>query len=136
MFSFIYVFISSCFHFFRCFRVFSLLITFVHFTLHCFFTVCQVLHFCVVELQVLQIWKGVFYSQAFFNLHSFLLFARLACGRQFCLEGCRSSHWASKHRLGPSVCLNHTDFVNYMINRELHSNLSKYVDKLPVERVW
>ena len=26
--------------------------------------------------------------------------------QQFSLEGCRASHWGSKHRPGPSVCLN------------------------------
>ena len=30
--------------------------------------------------------------------------------RQFFLEGSRTSHWGSKHRPRPSVCLNHTVF--------------------------
>ena len=66
--------------------------------------------------RVLQIWESVFYSQAFFTLQSFPTFGTTWFYQgfhgswQFFLEGCRASHWGSKHRPSPSVCLNHTVF--------------------------
>ena len=68
-----------------------------------------------VLLWVLRVWESVFYSQAFFTLHSFLTFDTTCFyqgfpgSRQFFLEGCRVSHWGSKHP-DPSVYLNHTVF--------------------------
>ena len=108
------------------FQMFSLLIAFAHFT-NFLFPDCQVLRFCVLVLQVLWIWDSFFCSQVFFTFHSFPTFATVpqvlqiwesffllsdifsfpAFG-QFCLEGCRASHWGSKHKRDPSVCLNHT----------------------------
>ena len=66
--------------------------------------------------RVLRIWENVFPSPVFFTLHSFPTFGTTCFyqgfpgSRQFFLEGCRAIHWCSKHRSGPSVCLNHTVF--------------------------
>ena len=62
-------------------------------------------------------WRKLFYSQAFFTLHSFPTFCTTICfyqdfprSLQFFLQGCRASQWGSKRRPGPSVCLNHIVF--------------------------
>ena len=47
--------------------------------------------------QVLRIWEIVFYSQAFFTLHSPLLLSRLPWGRQFNLKGSRASRRHFSH---------------------------------------
>ena len=47
--------------------------------------------------RVLRIWESIFYSQAFFTLHSFLLVSRPPWGRQFNLKVSRVSCWFSKH---------------------------------------
>ena len=123
------LFISSYFHFFlfSFLRMLLLLIAFVHFTVPSLFFK----YFVFVLLpRVLRISGSVFYSQAFFTLHSFLLLSRLPWSQQICLEDCRTSHWGSKHRPGPSVCLGYTLLSNCVISRELYVNLSKYVDKL------
>ena len=81
------------------------------------------------------------FERTFFTLMHFLpytpsqhlaqpAFIKASLGWQFSFEGCRVSHWRLKHRLNPSVCLNHTVFGNYMISRKLYLNLSKYFDKL------
>ena len=128
--------ISSSFHFFLFpfFHVFVSSDVFMVgciFSLHCFFTFFQYFVFVLLP-RVLRIWECIFYSQAFFTLHSLLLLWRLPWDCHFYLEGCRASHWGSKHRHGPSVCLNHTVLGNYMISSELHLNLSKFIDKLLV----
>ena len=113
-----------CFHcliliFTSVFWMFSLLIAFFHVTsflyLDCFFpAIHQVLHFCVVVPRVLQIWESLFYPQVLFTLHYFPKFGTTCFyqgfpgSRQFFLEGCRASHWGSKHRLDQFVCLKHT----------------------------
>ena len=51
---------------------------------------------------------------------------------QLLLEYCRVSYCGSKHRLRPSVCLNHAVFSIYMISKKPYVKLSKYVDKLLV----
>ena len=57
-----------------------------------------------------------FFAQGFFTLPSFPTFATTCFYQgfpgspQFFLEGCRASHWGSKHRPGPSVCFNQTAF--------------------------
>ena len=106
VFSFLFVFISYCFHFFFFFShyrfhffLFSFLLVFSSFrfrSFRCFFTVALL-------PQVLRIWESVFYSQTFFILHSFLRSSRLPWDWQFSLEGCRTSHWGSKHRPVPSI---------------------------------
>ena len=68
-------------------------------------------------LQVLQIWESVFYSQAFFALHSFLLLSRPPWGRQFTLKVSRASCWSAKHSYGPTICLNHSNQQNSYTNR-------------------
>ena len=60
--SFLHVFISSCFHFFK----FS------------FFYMSLLLIAFVMLSRVLRIWENVFYSQAFFTLHSFMFLSRLS----------------------------------------------------------
>ena len=57
--------------------------------------------------RVVRIWEGVFYSQALFTLHSFLLVSRSPRGRQFNLNVSRASCWPSKHSPGSNICLNH-----------------------------
>ena len=57
--------------------------------------------------RVLRIWESVFYSQAFFTLHSFLLFSRLPWKPAFNLKITRVSSWSSKHSPGWTICLNH-----------------------------
>ena len=42
---------------------------------------------------VLRIWESLFYSQAFFALHSFLLVSRPPWGRKFNLNISRASRW-------------------------------------------
>ena len=59
--------------------------------------------------RVLRIWESVFYSRAFFTLHSFLLVSRHPWGRQFNLKVSRPSCWSSKHSPGPAICLNHNN---------------------------
>ena len=118
-----YAFVSSCFH--------LLMFSGAFFAdcispLHCFFTVCQVLRFSAVVTRVLRIWEIVFY------LTLLPAFFKAFLGQQLCLEGCRASHWGSKHRLGPSVSLNRTLFGNCMISREIYLNYSKYSEKLLV----
>ena len=59
---------------------------------------------------------GIFYAQAFFALCSLLtidttcFYQGFPGSRQFFFEGCRFSHWGSKHRPGLLVCLNLTMF--------------------------
>ena len=66
--------------------------------------------------RVLRIWKSIFYSQSFFTLLSFPTFGTICFYQgfpgslQFFLESCRTSHWGSKHRPDPSICLNQTVF--------------------------
>ena len=124
MFSFLHVFIySGVFKRFHCWS---------HLFTSLFLYSLSVFRFCAILS--LRIWESAFYSEAFFVLHSFLLLSNLLWGCRFFLEGFRSSHWGSKHRIGPSVCLNHTVFGNYVISRELCLNLSKYVDILPLRK--
>ena len=61
-------------------------------------------HLVILPWQ-LRIWESVFYSQAFFTLHSFLLVSRPPWGRQFNLTSC----WSSKHSSGPAICLNNSN---------------------------
>ena len=76
--------------------------------------------FCLILLptfakvpQVLWIWENFFYPETFFNLHSFPTFGTTCFyhgfpgSRHFFHEGCRASHWGSKHRSSPYLCLNH-----------------------------
>ena len=109
LFSFLLVFISSCFRFFRCF----------YYWLH----LC-----CYCECYGFE--KEFFTFRRFLSYTPFLFLSRLPWSRSYSLEGCRASHWDSKHRPRPYFCLNNTRFSNYMINREFYLNLSKYVDKL------
>ena len=127
-------FISSCFRFFMFWFLMSLLlIAFVCFTVSLLFVRYFIF---VLLLRVLQIREIVFYSQTFFTLDSFLLLSSFPCGQLFCLEGCRASHWGSKHRPGPFVCLNHTVFSNYMISRELYLNCHNMLISYLWRRVW
>ena len=79
--------------------------------------------FCLILLptfakvpQVLRIWENFFYPETFFNLHSFPTFGTTCFyhgfpgSRHFFHEGCRASHWGSKHRPSPYLCLNHILF--------------------------
>ena len=128
MFSFLLIFISSCFRFVRRFYCWLHLFTslFLHYLSGTSFLCCY--H------------ESYGFGRAFFTLRivfftlfwHHLLLSRLHLGRRFCLEGCRASHWGWKHRLSPPVYLNHTVFSNYMISREFFLNLSKHVDKLLV----
>ena len=43
--------------------------------------------------------------------HNLLFFQGFPGSRQSFLEVCRIFHWCSKHKPGPSVCLNHTVFI-------------------------
>ena len=128
MFFLLDVFISSCFHFFRRFWVFSLLVAFVHFTVSSLFLYCC----CYCECYG--------FEKAFFTLRCFFNLTLLSCFYQG-FPGASSSalkvagwNWGSKHRPDPSVCLNHTVFGSYMINRELYLNSPKYGDKLIVAK--
>ena len=59
------------------------------------------------------VWENFFYPETFFNLHSFPTFGTTCFyqgfrgSRHFFHEGCRASHWGSKHRSSPYLCLNH-----------------------------
>ena len=59
--------------------------------------------------RVLRIWKSVFYSQAFFTLHYFLLFPRLPWGQQLNLKVSRTLCRTLKHSPVPTICLNHSN---------------------------
>ena len=54
-------------------------------------------------LHVLGIWESFAYSKTLFTLHSFLTFDTTSFNQGFCgswqffLEGCRASHWRSRH---------------------------------------
>ena len=124
MFSFLHVFVPSDLFIVNCICL-----------LYCFFAVCYVLRFCVVtssatDLKEHFLLSCVFYLTLLPNIWHNLLLSGLPWDWQFSLGSCRVSHWGSKHRPGPSVCLIHTVFGNYMISRKLYLNLSKYVDKL------
>ena len=67
--------------------------------------------------RVLRIWYSVFISQAFFTVHFFLLFSRLPWGGQFNLKVSRASYWSSKHSLGLTICLNHSNPQKRYIGR-------------------
>ena len=66
--------------------------------------------------QVLRIWENFFYPETFFNLHYFPTFGTTCFhqvfpgSQRFFHEGCRASHWGSKHRPSPCLCLNHIVF--------------------------
>ena len=66
-------------------------------------------HSVTVLPRVLRIWESL-------TLHSFptlgttCFYQGFRGSRQFFLECCRASHLGSKHRPGPSGCLNHTVF--------------------------
>ena len=123
MFSFLLVFLSSCFHFFRCFLVFSLLIAFAHFIVSSLFV--RYLIF-VLLLWMPWIWGSVFTLRHFSPYTPSCFYQVFPTA--FCLEGCMACHWGLKNRPAPSVCLNHIMFGNYMIHRELCLKiLSKYV---------
>ena len=121
-FSFLLVLISWCFHFFMFsfLQMFLLLTIFVHFIVFsflCYYRECYE------------------FERAFFTLRWFLSYTpSLQNSLRPAVQAWRlqTSVWDSKHRLGPSVCLNHSVFGNYMINRELYLKFSKYVDKLLV----
>ena len=71
-------------------------------------------HSVIVLSRALRPWVGIFYPQAFFTLHSFTdistwIYQAFPGSRQFFLDVCRASYWSSKHRLGPSVCLIHSN---------------------------
>ena len=95
--------------FYYCFWMFSLLNAFIHFIVSgdvfispTFFTVTV---FRFVVQRVLRIWESFSLLSGIF----YLTFPpKIWHNQQFTLEGCRVSHWGSKHRPGPSVCLNHT----------------------------
>ena len=53
--------------------------------------------------RVLQIWESVFYFQAFFTLHFFLLVLRDSYGRQFNLKVSRVSCWSLKRSPGSTI---------------------------------
>ena len=102
-------------------QMFLLLIAFVHFTVSLLF----VRRFVFALLpQVLWIWESVF------TLHSFPTFGTTCFYQGF--PGSELLTEVQKHRLDPSVCLNHTVFGNCMVSREIFFNLSKCVDKLLV----
>ena len=59
-------------------------------------------------------WVDIFYSQAFFTLHSFTdilicVYQGFPWSRQFLLEVCRASYWSLKHRPSPSIFLIHSN---------------------------
>ena len=74
------------------------------------FTPCQVIGHKVLPThplpRVLWIWGSVFYSQAFFTLHSFLLVLRLPWRQQFNLKVSRASCWSSKHSPSQAIASN------------------------------
>ena len=130
-FSFLLVFISSCFRFVRRFYCWLHLLTslFLH---------------CLLSTSFLCCYRERYgFERAFFTLRQFLFYtplAQLAIMKTslglFCLEGCRASHWGLNYRINPPVYLNHKVFGNYVISRELFSNLSKYVENYLWWRVW
>ena len=98
--------------FFRCFYVntdFTILFwLFILFTLVTIFV-----RYFIFELLY---WVCYGFEKAFFSLRHFylkllpniwhnLLLWRLPYGLQFCLAGCRASHWRSNYRLSLSACL-------------------------------
>ena len=105
------------------FWVFSLfsVIEFVHvtnFVYHdCFFAAFyQVLRFVLLYRECYGFERAFYYSQAFFTLHSFTTFGTTCFYQdfpgswQFFIEDCSASHWVSKYRPSPSVCLDQTVF--------------------------
>ena len=115
--------------FFRCFYftiVFAVVFGCFHCWLHLLTSLFTSLHFTsplrcytasATDLRKLFLLSGVFYltllHDIWYNdrLHQPALLSRFPCSLPFCLEcGCRASHYGSKHRPGPSACLNHTVF--------------------------
>ena len=54
---------------------------------------------------VLRIWESIFYFQAFFTLHSFLLILRISWSQQFNIKVSRASCWSLKLSPGPTIAL-------------------------------
>ena len=69
-------------------------------------TLCYASFHLVIYHECYRFERVFFYSQAFFILHSFLLFSRLPWDRQFNLKVSRASCWSSKLSPGPTICLN------------------------------
>ena len=115
------------------------------FTLTAFYCFCQVFYFvllllyhecyheCLTECILPLLLR-------FFTLHPFptfgastattSLYQGIGGSQQFFLEGYRASHCGSKHRPGPSICLNQEMFHNQNNKKKFYLNISKYVDKL------
>ena len=121
LFSFLFIFLSSRFRFFRCF--YCWLYFFFH---YCFFTVF------VVTASATDIWEGVFYSQAFFTLHSFLRFGTtyfyqgfpVAAVQLWRLQGFPLRFETQTH----PICSFESDSVPQLYNK--HRTLFKLVNKL------
>ena len=138
----VFITISSDFfyltiHFYCCFRVFSLLTAFVHFTkftgfyhcfLRCFYFTTDFDYFfgwfdlinilssflyclatCSADLREHFWFSGVFFPYSPSQSLAEPAFIKTS-SRQFLSEGCGATHWGLKYRPGPSVCLNHTVF--------------------------
>ena len=138
------------------FRVFSLLIALFHlnnflgpnghsialsFTLAAFYCFCQVFYFALLLLYHECLTECILpLLLRFFTLYPFTTFGAstattslyqgIGGSQQFFLEGYRASHCGSKHRPGPSICLNHKMFHNQNNKKKFYLNMSKYVDKL------
>ena len=66
-------------------------------------TLCHVSGHLVILPWVLRIWESVFYSQAFFSLHSLLLVSRPPRGWQFNLKVSRVSCWYFRNSPGLTI---------------------------------
>ena len=128
------VFIFLCFHFF----MFSFLqmfssVTIVNSIFSLFVTVSQVLCFCVVVLRVLWIWESVFLLSGIFLPYTPYWFYQGFHGASSSFLKVAGLPTDARNKYPTHLfCLNLTVFGNYVINREICLNLSKYVDKLLV----
>ena len=69
--------------------------------------------------RTLRFWVGAFYPPAFIKVS-------LGAGSYF-FESCRASYWSLKHRLGPSVCLIHSNQQSFIHLKSvfMHVNIAK-----------
>ena len=107
---------SSFSHVFIFSDVFGCLPCWLHLFTSLFFIVIVVTATATDLKKRFLLWCG-FYLILILNIWHNLLLSRLSWGWRFSLKGYRGSHWGSKHRLNPSVCLNRTVFSkrNYMV---------------------
>ena len=104
-----------CFHFttdfYYCFP--GVFTSPIFFTIAVFLSSTSFLCSCTVsarDLRELFLFSGVFYLTPLSTFGTIYFYQGFPGSQQFFPRDCRASHWRSKHRPCPCVCLNHTVF--------------------------